>query len=48
MDQIFKSKKKVKLWLNPYEILSTGPGCGIIEFVHDALSVDYIKRKLYS
>jgi len=32
----------------PYEILSTGPDCGIIEFLTDALSIDYIKRKLYS
>lgn len=37
---------KLKLWLKPYEILSTGPGCGIIEFIDDALSIDYIKWKL--
>lgn len=47
-DQIFKTKKKLKLWLKPYEILATGPGCGIIEFINDALSIDYIKRKLYT
>ena len=46
-DQIFSSKKKLKLWLKPYEILATGPGCGIIEFLNDALSIDYIKRKLF-
>lgn len=45
MDQLFKSKN-LKLWLRPYEILSTGPGCGIIEFLSDTLSIDYIKRKI--
>jgi len=29
---IFKLKK-VEVWLRPYEILSTGPHCGLIEFV---------------
>jgi phosphatidylinositol 4-kinase B len=33
--------------LKPYEILSTGEGCGIIEFLTDTLSIDYIKRKIY-
>lgn len=51
IDQIFKSNKyhstanTSKLWLKPYEILSTGPGCGIIEFIPDAFSIDYIKKK---
>ena len=45
--QIFSTRKKLKLWLKPYEILATGPGCGIIEFLNDALSIDYIKRKLF-
>ena len=37
---------KLKLFLKPYEILSTGQGCGIIEFLPDCLSIDYIKRKI--
>ena len=30
----------------PYEILATGQGCGILEFLNDSLSIDYIKRKM--
>jgi hypothetical protein len=32
--------------LRPYEILATSPGCGIIEFLPDTLSIDYIRRKM--
>jgi phosphatidylinositol kinase/protein kinase (PI-3 family) len=32
--------------LKPYEIISTGQGCGIIEFLTDTLSIDFIKRKI--
>ena len=44
-DQIFKSNK-LKLWLKPYEILATGPNCGIIESVSDALTISSIKEKM--
>lgn len=43
-DQIFK-KAKLPLWLKPYEIIATGPRCGLIEVVSDALSVSSIKEK---
>lgn len=45
--QIFKMEK-VDVWLNPYEILSTGCNVGIIECVPDAVSLDYLKRKTTS
>ena len=45
IDLIFK-RKKLKLKLTPYEILSTGPNCGIVEFIPDAFSIDYIKKKM--
>ena len=45
IDLIFK-KRKLKLKLTPYEILSTGQNCGIVEFIPDALSIDYIKKTL--
>lgn len=45
IDLIFK-KRKLKLKLTPYEILSTGQNCGIVEFIPDAFSIDYIKRKM--
>ena len=45
MDQIFKIKK-LNLWLRTYEILATGPRCGLIEAVSDALSIDSIKKKM--
>jgi len=42
--QIFKLKK-INLWMKPYEILATGPNCGLIEFVADSLSLDEIHKK---
>jgi len=45
MNQIFKLKK-LDLWLFPYEILATGPDCGLLEFVKDGLGVDYIHREM--
>lgn len=45
IDLIFK-KRKLKLKLTPYEILSTGPNCGIVEFISDSFSIDYIKKKM--
>ena len=44
MDQIFR-QAKCSLWLKPYEIIATGPNCGLIEVVSDALSVSSIKEK---
>lgn len=38
--------KRLRLWMFPYEILSTGPGVGIVEVVPDALSIDGIKKSL--
>jgi len=48
VQQIFltSGKETRKLWLRSYEIMASGPGCGIIEFLPDSLSIDYIKRKL--
>ena len=43
-NQIFHLEN-VQMWLNPYEILSTGNNCGIIECVPNAVSLDYLKRK---
>lgn len=43
--QIFK-EAKLELWLRPYEILATKTGCGLIEAVPDALSLDSIKKKM--
>ena len=45
IDLIFK-KRKLKLKLQTYEILSTGPNCGIVEFITDSFSIDYIKKKM--
>ena len=43
--QIFKLKK-LPLWLKVYEILATGPSCGLIEGIPDSMSIDGIKKKL--
>lgn len=32
--------------MTPYEIISTGPNCGIVEFVKNSMSIDYLKRKM--
>jgi phosphatidylinositol kinase/protein kinase (PI-3 family) len=45
MDQIF-TLHKCHLWLCPYEIMATGPNCGLIEVVDDALSIHALKEKL--
>jgi phosphatidylinositol kinase/protein kinase (PI-3 family) len=44
-DLIFQ-KRKLKLKLTTYEILSTGSNCGIVEFIPDAFSIDYIKKQM--
>lgn len=44
IDQIFKLKK-LPLWLRTYEILATGPNCGLIEVIVDAMSIDEIHKK---
>ena len=43
MQQIFRINK-LPLWLKTYEILATGPRCGLIEVVNDAKSIDEIHR----
>ena len=45
MDHIFK-KSGLKLKLTTYEILSTGENCGLVEFIKDSMSIDYIKKKM--
>lgn len=45
MDSIFK-RKKLQLWLNPYEILSTSFDCGLIEFCKDSISVDFVRKTM--
>mmetsp|Transcript_27364 Transcript_27364/g.49251 ORF Transcript_27364/g.49251 Transcript_27364/m.49251 type:complete len:771 (-) Transcript_27364:140-2452(-) len=43
--QIFESAK-LDLYVRPYEILATGPNCGILECVPDAMSIDSLKKSL--
>ena len=42
--QIFKLKR-LPLWLKTYEILATGPNCGLIEVISDAMSIDEIHKR---
>jgi phosphatidylinositol kinase/protein kinase (PI-3 family) len=42
--QIFKIKK-LPLYLKTYEILATGPNCGLIEVINDAMSIDEIHKR---
>jgi phosphatidylinositol kinase/protein kinase (PI-3 family) len=43
IQQIFKMKK-LPLWLKTYEILATGPNCGLIDYINDAMSLDEIHK----
>ena len=45
--QIFKLEN-TGLWLNTYEIISTGNDSGLVEMVNDSLSLDQLKHKLNS
>jgi phosphatidylinositol kinase/protein kinase (PI-3 family) len=42
MGQIWKVAK-LSLWTNPYEILATGPNCGLIEAITDSMSISSLK-----
>ena len=33
------------LWLKTYEIIATGPNCGLIELINDAMSINEIHQK---
>lgn len=46
MNQIFCRKTDLKIKLRPYEILATGKDCGLIEFVQDGLSLDFIRKMM--
>lgn len=45
-DQIFKAEG-LNLKLRPYEVLSLGPDCGLIEMIKDSITMDALKRKIY-
>lgn len=45
MGQIWQ-KNKLSLWIKTYEILATGPNCGIIEAINDAMSIHAVKEKI--
>ena len=42
---VFK-EAELPLWVRPYTIVSTGPNCGLIEALTDALSVDHLKKRV--
>lgn len=46
-DYIFKLEN-LPLLLTPYEVLSMGPDCGIIEMVKDSITFDKLKKHLKS
>jgi phosphatidylinositol 4-kinase len=39
------SQNGVDCWLSPYEVISTGKDCGLVEMVSNSLSMDQIKQK---
>lgn len=45
VDSIFR-ENKLNLCLRPYEIVATSPDSGLVEFVSDGLSIDFIHSKM--
>jgi len=45
MGQIWESAK-LPLWVRAYEILATGPNCGLIESITDSMSLHAVKEKV--
>ena len=48
MMQIFSQVDNLPIYLRPYEIFVTSSSSGIIEYVPDTCSVDYLKKKFPS
>ena len=44
--QIFK-ETKLDIWLKPYEIISTGPNCGLMECLNNAISLDTLNKLIF-
>lgn len=45
MGQIWNSAG-LPLWTKPYEIIATGPNCGLIEAITDSMSIHAVKEKV--
>lgn len=45
MGQIWESQR-LPLWIKPYEIIATGPNCGLIEAISDSMSIHAVKEKV--
>ena len=45
MGQIWESAG-LTLWTKPYEIIATGPNCGLIEAITDSMSIHAVKEKV--
>ena len=45
MGQIFEAAG-LPLWTKPYEIIATGPMCGLIEAIIDSMSLHAVKEKV--
>lgn len=45
LKQIFSNVSNLPIFLRPYEIFVTSANSGIIEFIPDTCSIDYLKKK---
>lgn len=45
LKQIFANVNQLPIYLRPYEIFVTSNNSGMIEFVSDTNSIDYLKKK---
>lgn len=45
MGQIWESAR-LPLWIKAYEIIATGPNCGLMEAVTDAMSIHAVKERV--
>lgn len=45
LQQIFSKTHNLPIYLRPYEIFVTSSNSGILEFIPDTNSIDYLKKK---
>ena len=48
LSQIFNSAENLNIFLRPYEIFVTSSNSGLLEFIPETNSIDYLKKKFPS
>lgn len=45
--QLIFQKAKLNLWLRPFQVVVTSSDSGLIEYVKNTVSIDYLKKKFH-